>query len=414
MSNQFVVNDPGQGTNFFNTLRQLMRQASALDIAVSYVQVSGWELIEPLIAKIEPLGIRLLLTDQFAITHPEALRKALKRGIQIRNYGGSRIYHPKVYLVYDAGGRPKSAIVGSANISESGLSMGVEAGVVISDPYTLEELKNWFEQLFTDNKHTTAIDRESLNRFDRIWHLAAAKRVKIEQIARKRLPKPIEEIVPSPGEVQILEDLFSTIGLPIGILSIDHARNNVRNLTRLLEVLKRYPEVHSKERSELRLLGFVKENTLTELGNSARNCRTEKALAETWCNWVLHVWDSELEHINPRIVSFKRAARQFWKLRQQVREFFFGNLRSKEQRPVLQTIELLCNGSNVVRKLSLSDFVALSSVIMKAQQLPTFLQKPILEYQSNKGSRSWESDDRKTMLSAWQRMAKKQAKQKSS
>jgi HKD family nuclease len=410
MNSQFVVNDPSRGTTFFSALRQLVQHASALDIAVSYVQVSGWELIEQLIAKIKSSGIRLLITDQFAITHPEALRKALERGIQIRNYGGSRIYHPKVYLVYDADGRPKSAIVGSANISESGLNMGVEAGVVISDPYALEDLKNWFEQLFNDNKHTTAIDRESLKKFDRIWHLAATKRFKIEQIARRRLPKAIKEIVPSPGEVQILEDLFSTIRLPIGILSIDHARNNVRNLKRLLEVLSRYPEIHSKERSELRLLGFVKENSLTELGNAARNCRTERALAETWCNWALHKEDSELEQINPRIVSSKRAARQFWKLRQQVREFFFSNLRSNEQRRVLQTIELLCNGSKVVRQLSLSDFVALSSVIMKVQQLPTFLQKPIHEYQSNKGSRSWDSDDRKTMLIAWQSMAKKQTK----
>jgi hypothetical protein len=150
--------------------------------------------------------------------------------------------------------------------------------------------------------------------------------------------------------------------------------------------------------------------TNTELGNAARNCRTERTLAEVWCNWALHKEDSELEQINPRIASFKRAARQFWKLSQQVREFFFSNLRSNEQRRLLQTIELLCNGSKVVRKLSLSDFVALSSVIIKAQQLPTFLQKPILEYQSNKGSRSWESDDRKTMLIAWQSVAKKQAK----
>jgi HKD family nuclease len=161
------INDPDRGISFLSMVKELLLKASALDIAVSYVQISGWVLIEQLIDKMDPKKIRLLITDQFAITHPEALRKTLERGIQVRSYGGNRIYHPKVYLVYDATGQPSSAIIGSANISESGLKIGVEAGVVLSNARLLKKLKNWFSLGVTLEKenrdrHWGALFRSSI------------------------------------------------------------------------------------------------------------------------------------------------------------------------------------------------------------------------------------------------------------
>lgn len=409
MINQFVMNDPDRGVSFLAVLKELLLNASALDIAVSYVQMSGWVLIEQLIAKIDPKKIRLLITDQFAITHPEALRKALEREIQVRNYKGNRTYHPKVYLVYDAKGRPNSAIIGSANISESGLKMGVEAGVVFYNSRLLKDLRDWFERLFESDQYTTALDDTLLEKLDQIRNLTAAKRVEIQRIRRKNLSKPISTAIPLPEDVDILEDLFSTITLPIGILSIDQAGNNVRNLRRLLNVLKLYPAITGKERSELYLLGFIDRDTeqLTDLGNRARKYQTERALSEAWCEWVFNQAESEIRKLNERIVSFKRAASQFWRLRPEVRSFFLKNLRSRRYKKFLQTIELLCSGSHVVGELSLDDFKSLAPLILNVEQFPTFLQDPIRVYWENKGSRSWVNDDRKTMLNAWRTVSRR-------
>jgi hypothetical protein len=159
--------------------------------------------------------------------------------------------------------------------------------------------------------------------------------------------------------------------------------------------------VNSKERSELRLLGFVQGSELNHLGSVARLCHTEKSLAKVWCRWVLGQKTSELQRINPRIASFRLAARQFWKLDFSVRRFFLNNLESKENRSILQTIELLCNSGEVVRKLKLIDFKILTSLLAKREMLPAFLRKAIIDYQNNKGSRTWRGEDRKTMLTAW-------------
>jgi hypothetical protein len=358
-------------------------------------------LIEKILSDVEPERIRLVITDQFDFTHPEALRKAYEYGIQVRIFTGDRVYHPKVYLAYGEGGKPTSALVGSANISESGLVMGIEAGVLFSELPLLKKLQGWFNALFSDSQHTLALDKHLLTKIGEEWEAAAAQRLKSRKVMRrKRLgTEPGPEI--SPEDLLVMEDLFSTIKVPIGILSIDHARNNIRNLRRLLDVLGRYPQVSSKERSELRLLGFVDGSELTHLGGIARVCRTEKSLAKIWCKWVAGQKTPELKKINPRILSFKRAARQFWKLNRGVRRFFLNNLESRESRNILQTIELLCNSGDVVRELTLNDFKMLTSLLSKRDLLPDYLRKAIIDYQKNKGSRSWKGEDRKTMLTAW-------------
>jgi HKD family nuclease len=366
-------------------LRKLLRNASGFDIAVSYIQISGWDLIERLAAKMDPSKIRLLVTDQFGITHPEALRRALERGIQVRIYMGGRTYHPKMYLVYDANGLLSSAIVGSANISGSGLETGIEIGVVISDPGIFADVRNYFEQLFENEQCTIVPDDLVLEKLSQIRLKTAARKIEIQRIRREFMPKPIPTSSPSPEDVDVLDDIFSTISLPIGILSIEHAGNNIRNLNRLLQVLERYPDITNKEHSELHLLGLMEEGELTDLGWNAKTCQTEKELAEVWCGWVLNQDEYTLKSVNPRIDSFRRAASQFWRLKAEVRSFFLDNLQVPEKRKILKTIELLCNGGKVVRKLSLNDIKSLASILLNVNQLPTYLQEAVKDYQENKG-----------------------------
>jgi HKD family nuclease len=406
MGSGLVFNDSMRGVSFSTTLEELLRDAAAIDLAVSYVQASGWDSIQRLTTKIDPTKIRLLVTDQFGISHPDTLRKAKDRGAEVRAYVGGRIYHPKVYIIYDSQGRPSSAIVGSANLSGAALEMSIEAGCRLTNEKPLTELVAWFEQLFRDHD-ATVVDEKLLKKLEGAWKSAAAARVQVTRVRRKSLPKSVQSSASLAEEIDVLEDLFYTIELPIGILSIDQAGNNIRNLARLLEVLRRHPAIGAKERSELHLLGFLSDGKLTDLGKSAKQSNSEKDVAQLWCEWVLKGKVQKLRDLNPRIASFRRAATQFWNLQPEVRQFFFTNLHSERRRNVLKVIELLCSGSEVVCKLEVDDFESLVPAIARAQQLPQFLRRAVLDYWDNKGSRSWGSDDRRTLLTAWRRISER-------
>lgn len=406
MSIKWVTNVVHQRTTFLKTIRLALSEAVAVDIAVSYALLSGWELLEPLLREIKEGKVRMLITDQFALTQPEALRRALAAGVQLRSYGG-RTYHPKVYLFYGRSGRPNIAILGSANLSESALRTAVEAGVSTTDRRLLAQLMGWFNELFGDTKNGSEVDDAWLHEFDRVWEKAAAARVRASGRQPRRRDRAWRPGEVSPENGGVLEDVFATIRTPIGVLSFDHAGNNVRNLDRALKVLARYPELSDKERSELHLLGFLRDGKLTDLGKKAIGCRTVGRLAKEWCRWLARQSDANLRGLNPRLASFKRAATRFWRLKPEVSEFFLQNLRSPRQRELLQTIELLCNGGSVVRQLSLGRLKLLGPRIMSARGFGNFVAKRVTEYQRNKGSRSWDSEDRGTVLIAWREITKR-------
>jgi HKD family nuclease len=406
MTSGLVVNDSRRQTSFSSSLKDLLRGAVSLDLAVSYVQISGWDLIEGLTTLIDRTKIRLLVTDQFGISHPDALKKAKRQGVRVRVFVGSRIYHPKVFIVYGSDGRPTGAIVGSANLSGSALESSVEVGFVLSEPQVLAEVVDWFEHLFRDQLGTTDLDDDLLRRLKQAWKAAAASRVLVRRVRRKVLPRSVRPSAPIAEDVDILEDLFHTIRLPIAVLNIDQAGNNIRNLTRLLQVLRRYPRIDSKERSELHLLGLLNGDKLTRTGKTVKTCKSEKDLAEKWCQWVYREKEAKLQNINPRIASFRRAATQFWGLQDVVIQFFLSSLQSKLKRNTLKMIELLCNGGDPVQHLDVSDFESLAPIISRVKELPVSLRWPVLEYWENKGSRSWSGNDRSTLLTAWRRVMK--------
>lgn len=397
---EWVTNDKARKITFLRSIQSASTRASRADLAVSYVVISGWELMEPLLKSIESGNVRMLVTDQFEFTQPDALRRALKAGVRVKHYDGQdgRIYHPKVYLF--RGTHHNSAIVGSANLSESGLKKGVEAGVATHASVIINPMRRWFDKLFNDTKRSKDVDERFLQDLDRQWRLRAAARARVRlrgaNVRRKTTPEIIE----------VLEDLFATdratAELAIGTLGFDQAGNNVRNLNRALEVLARYPKINSKEKSELHLLGFVRNGALTQLGARARRCKTESGLARIWCGWVASQSDSKLQETkNERLPSFKRAAKRFWQLKPDVREFSLSHLLETKERPVLKTIELLCNGNNMVRQLTLNEIKRLAPYVTSTKSLTEFLAKRVRAYNDNKGSRSWKSGDRGIILRAW-------------
>jgi hypothetical protein len=71
----------------------------------------------------------------------------------------------------------------------------------------------------------------------------------------------------------------------------------------------------------------------------------------------------------------------------------------------VQTIELLCNGSDVVQGLSLDDIRTLAPLLGQPRGLPAFIRAAVDDYQDNKGMRGWNLPDRRIVPLAWRDVA---------
>src|SRR5689334_10414573 len=119
MTNRLLLNRSRSGFEIGSDVVNGIRNAHSVDIAVSYLQMSGWYILQNDLARIPPDRVRIVTTDQMNITQPAVLRKALRMGVDIRCYCGSRVFHPKVYIFRGIDESESIAILGSANISAS-------------------------------------------------------------------------------------------------------------------------------------------------------------------------------------------------------------------------------------------------------------------------------------------------------
>jgi len=106
-------------------------------------------------------------------------------------------------------------------------------------------------------------------------------------------------------------------------------------------------------------------------------------------------------HLRGGLSFAKRVFRQFWRLKQEVRDYFLANAVHPTNRKTLQTIELLCNASQVVQELSLSDIETLSG-LLQSERVPEYIREEVKKYFTNKGTRGWDTDDRRVVPLAWQ------------
>ena len=83
------------------------------------------------------------------------------------------------------------------------------------------------------------------------------------------------------------------------------------------------------------------------------------------CNehWLQRTPNPELEAINSKLLIAKGIFPQFWRLKQDVRNYFINNAQNPEERPTLQTIELLCNARALVQELSLDRIRTLANLL---------------------------------------------------
>ena len=398
---KIILNKHEGTTNFKQALSELVEGAETLSVAVSYLQVTGWEFFRDHTSNLNLPKMRIVCTDQFGITHPAAVQRAISSGVQIRNFAGVETYHPKVYLAHDRNDRPIRFLLGSANLSRSAFTSSVEAGVLSDETLGLKTLHGWFNELF--DKRTEAFTPERLRKMEEKWRsLAAARalsRLRVHQRpagSPKTKPEPV-----GPEDLDTLEDVFATIQLPIGLLNMDYAGNNVRNIAKAREVMASPARASGKQQSELKLLGFMRGGNLTELGKAAAAAGSDEAVARLWCKWLQETPNEQLESINEKLLVAKRVFPQFWRLKEDVRNYFLSNARSPQNRRTLQTIELLCTARDVVQELSLEDMRTLSNLLTQSQRVPEYIRKEVAGYFDNKGTRSWDTADRRVMPEAW-------------
>ncbi len=415
MAQHLVINGVNRNS-FHGTLLTLAADASSLDMAVSYVLASGWELMEDVLTAghIAHRDVRVLLTGQLNVTQPSALRAPMEGGVSFWRHQASNNYHPKVYIFRNRSGVPFAALIGSGNISRSGLQCGVEVGFVVTSESELRALQAWFESSLRDSSSALRLDAEQLATWESEWKLAKKVALTTARALHRKAGaasrgrrRPTSPLPPPPNEgAEVVEDILCTLSQPVAVLGMDHARNNVRNLAHLLRVLQTpLASVQGKQRSELRLLGLISDEGPTELGNRAARSADIRELAECWCRWVALQEESTLQAVNPAIASFQKAATRFWKMRPDVRRFFLANEKAPRAKRLLQCIELLCNTHDLACELSLEQIQELVPQIEGASDLGPSSARLIREYLGNKGARSWETGDRKMMLEVWRRIS---------
>lgn len=131
--------------NLIDELRNMFASASEAYIAVAFVRASGVALLSEPIRQAISRGasISLLFGLDFALSEPEAIRSLVALGVAARCYSSRDTFHPKGYI-FRIGGSI-SAVVGSSNLSGSGLTSGREWNIAIqsSEPVMVEFTRLW-------------------------------------------------------------------------------------------------------------------------------------------------------------------------------------------------------------------------------------------------------------------------------
>lgn len=400
---KYIVNNHGRNQDYRSALSELLGDAETLSIAVSYIQLSGWELLQQYNSKINMGKMRIVCTDQFGITQPTAIKRAIRSGVSVHNFTENKTYHPKVYLAHDKNSRPIRVLIGSANLSISAFSTSIEVGVMDESPEGLAAIDRWFSDLY--EKRSEAFTPKHLREMEINWRIQATKRIQDRLIVRKSMEASSRDraIEIAPEDLGSLEDIFATIQLPIGLLNMDYAGNNIRNIAKAREVLRRVRVASDKQLSELKLLGFIREGELTTFGSAAARVKSDEEFALLWCMWLKQTPDHELQTVNDKLLVAKRVFPQFWRLKEDVRAYFLENAQRPSDRRTLQTIELLCNAHEIVQNLSLDEIHTLSKLLVDTLNVPEIIHKDITDYFNNKGTRGWDFPDRRILPIAWKK-----------
>ncbi len=136
-----------------SVLIEYLKWAEGVDIAVAFIRKSGVNLIaHDLQNIIDNRGkIRIIGGQDFGYTEPDALKELSRIGAEIKIFNGEQIFHPKC-VIFRRGDRLR-IIIGSSNLTSSGLESGVEWNLAVNEDHDLmRKVAFSFEQLWTSTK----------------------------------------------------------------------------------------------------------------------------------------------------------------------------------------------------------------------------------------------------------------------
>ncbi|QSX08792.1 DEAD/DEAH box helicase family protein [Alkalibacter rhizosphaerae] len=142
-------------------------EIKGIDMIVSFIQWSGYQLIEPiLISALEHnIPVRVLTSTYLNVTDPTALLSMyyLLGENSLRLYNGDApSFHPKAYFFHGKDTVNSRVFIGSSNLSKAALTNGVEWNYILEgarDEKAVENYKSAFDQLFTFESYPLTKDK---------------------------------------------------------------------------------------------------------------------------------------------------------------------------------------------------------------------------------------------------------------
>lgn len=122
--------------NFFKTLKYEMLTSEAVDFMVSFIRMSGLQLITKPLKELEirKVPVRIITSTYMGITEPKALQHLRKfSNVQVKVMNSqTESFHTKAYL-FKRESELNTVIIGSSNLSHSALINGFEINVKLPD-----------------------------------------------------------------------------------------------------------------------------------------------------------------------------------------------------------------------------------------------------------------------------------------
>ena len=188
----------GDNPNFYNEIKNSIKNAESVDIIVSFLMESGVKLIINELKSKQK--IRILTSDYLNITQPQALyilKQELGDNLDLRFYNNpNKSFHPKAYIFHN---KDDSEIyVGSSNMSKSALTDSIEWNYHFTKSEKPEDFTNFqnnFEDLFSN--HSLIITDDILKDYSKSWIKPKFSKVALNE-------KYDKEFKPNPPQIEAL------------------------------------------------------------------------------------------------------------------------------------------------------------------------------------------------------------------
>ncbi|KMM39221.1 DUF3427 domain-containing protein [Guptibacillus hwajinpoensis] len=169
---ELISNEKLKMKNLFKSLKFEMLSADSVSFMVSFIRMSGLQLLIRPLTELHQRGIKVRILTSFYmnVTEAKALQKLLEfSNVEVRIFdSGRESFHTKGYLFERASGL-HTGIIGSSNLSHAALINGHEWNVKVPDSSYLPIYKQAMEkfQKAWNDEQSHVLTEELLNRYQR-------------------------------------------------------------------------------------------------------------------------------------------------------------------------------------------------------------------------------------------------------